>query len=155
MEMGRRSFGIGIQPCSAHCSQSFSPEDNLPDPQKDLIEMGIVKVSALNRFVDPDVVSTPERARWFPVEIDRHDHPGRGRDDFHWFSGKIVEPVLVRIADEKVMAGMAFMVVAIEEIVAPDSITIAVSSSNRVEVITFQGETESLVSFLFFWKDIF
>jgi hypothetical protein len=33
------------------------------------MKMGVVEVPALDRFIDPDIVSTPEKASGFPVKI--------------------------------------------------------------------------------------
>ena len=63
VEVGRRSHWIGILSRPSHGSYSLSPGDGLANPHKDFLEMGIVVISALDRFIDPDGVTASNRTR--------------------------------------------------------------------------------------------
>jgi hypothetical protein len=53
------------------------------------------------------------------------------------------------------MTGMAFVKVAVEEIVAPGYIPATLLPSRRAKIITFQRKTEGFVGGFFFWNRFF
>ena len=81
MEVGRRPLWIGILSRPSHGSYSLSPGDGLANLHKDLLEMGIVVISALDRFIDPDGVTASNRTQWLPIRVDGNNDSGRSRDD--------------------------------------------------------------------------
>jgi hypothetical protein len=69
VEVGGRTLGIGILPCSAHCPYFLSSIHHLTGLNKDLVEMRIVIISACYRFIDPDVVTTSNGTRRLPAKL--------------------------------------------------------------------------------------
>ena len=119
--------------------------NDLADGDEDLVQMGIVEITLRGRIENPEVVPTPDKTGRFPKGI-RGDHNSRRhRDDSYGFSGLVVEAVLILVEDEDVMAGVALVIISVEEIIPLGLVSAPVFPTDRTKRVPFQGEGKSSV----------
>jgi len=109
--------------------------------------MGIVIVPALDRIVDPGIVSSAYWAWRLPVEVDRNDDSRRDGDDFHRFPCSIIDAILILIPDKDIMAGVAFVLIPIKKIVALWLIPTSIFSPYGSRAVSSQRERETILRF--------
>lgn len=136
-------MGVSIQAGPSHRAQSISCGDRPAHLDKDLIQMGIIEVSPLCRFINPYIVSSPNAATRPPISVDGNYHPGGYRDHFNLFSGAVIQPILILIKNEKVMPRMAFVLVSIEKIIALGFIPIPLFPADGMKGVSTQGKVKS------------
>ncbi|HMK51988.1 MAG TPA: hypothetical protein VK551_05730, partial [Thermodesulfobacteriota bacterium] len=83
--------------------------------------------------------------RRLPIEVDRNHNPGRGRNHLDRLHGYVIEPILICISYEDVMSGMAFVSVAIKEIVTLSLISTSSFSSNGRRAVSLERKAKAIV----------